>query len=164
MPVTPMRLRTYLLALFPLVFVACYGDTGTDVAPAIPITSQTFAPSLGVDLTASTKTADGLYYRDITVGTGSVISVNHTIAVYYSGSLPDGTVFDSILSPATPFSFLLGAGQVIAGWDEGLVGMRVGGVRQLIIPSTLGYGAAGTGGKIPPQATLVFTVTMVSTT
>jgi FKBP-type peptidyl-prolyl cis-trans isomerase len=133
--------------------------------PAEPVTSidnTTFAAGLGVDLAASTKTASGLYYRDITVGGGATAIAGHTIAVHYTGALANGTIFDANGTNATPFSFVLGQGKVIAGWDEGVAGMKVGGSRQLIIPPALGYGAGGQG-PIPGNAILVFTVIMVST-
>lgn len=160
-----MRRFLLLLAFAPLALSACgyESSNGVTLPDAIPLESQTFAPGLGVNLAASTKTADGLYYRDITVGTGTLITANHTIGVYYTGNLPDGTLFDSRVSPALSFTFLIGASQVIKGWDEGIVGMRVGGVRQLIIPAALGYSVYGSGTVIPPQANLVFTVTVVST-
>jgi FKBP-type peptidyl-prolyl cis-trans isomerase len=157
-----MRRRLFLLALSSLVIAGCGSDSTGVVIDAIPLETQTFAAGLGVNLAASTKTADGLYYRDITVGTGALITANHTIGVYYTGNLPDGTMFQTIASPATPFSFIVGQGYVIAGWDEGIVGMRVGGVRQLVIPAALAYGVYGSG-SIPPQTNLVFTVTVVST-
>ena len=133
---------------------------GTDIVTSIEDT--TFAAGLGVNLAASTKTASGLYYRDITVGTGATAVAGKTIAVHYTGALTNGTIFDANGTTATPFSFVLGQGQVIAGWDEGVVGMQVGGSRQLIIPPALGYGAGGSG-PIPGNAILVFTVIMVST-
>jgi peptidylprolyl isomerase len=139
--------------------------TLTACSPTESVTSienATFAPSLGVDLAASTKTASGLYYRDVVVGNGATAAVNHTIQVHYSGSLANGTIFDANGTNATPFSFVLGTGHVIAGWDEGIVGMKVGGTRQLVIPPSLGYGPSGNG-PIPGNAILVFTVIMVAT-
>ncbi len=147
-----MRLRPFLLALLPVTFAACLGDqTTTTVTPAVPIESTTFAASLGVNLASSTKTPSGLYYRDIRVGTGATIVAGQKLSVKYSGALANGSVFD-----AGTFAFTI-PGQVIQGWNEGLLGMKVGGSRQLIIPPSLGYGAAGSG-PIPPNAVLVFTV------
>lgn len=126
-------------------------------ASAVPtIETTTFASSLGVDLSASTKTVDGAYYRDLAVGTGSAVTPGQTLSVHYTGWLADGTEFDSNAG-AGEFSFRLGAGQVIGGWDEGLAGVKVGGTRQLIIPPALGYGVSGYG-PIPPNAILVFAV------
>ena len=147
-----MRLRSLVLALFPLALSACLGDSSTTTDyPLVPIESTTFATSLGVNLAASTKTASGLYYRDITVGTGTTIAAGQTLNVKYSGALANGSVFD-----AGTYSFTI-PGSVIQGWNEGLLGMKVGGSRQLVIPPSLGYGANGSG-PIPPNAVLVFTV------
>lgn len=108
-----------------------------------------------------------LKVTDTTVGTGAAVANGNTVSVNYTGWLYDvaapnfeGTQFDK--SGATPFSFVLGAGQVIAGFDQGLVGMKVGGTRTLIIPSALAYGTAGSGTTIPPDSALVFSVTLVS--
>jgi FKBP-type peptidyl-prolyl cis-trans isomerase len=147
-----MRFRHFLPVFAPLVFAACLGDATTNVSfPLVPIESTTFAPSLGVNLAASTKTASGLYYRDIRIGTGKTIVNGDALNVKYSGALANGVVFD-----AGTYAFTI-PGQVIQGWNEGLLGMKVGGSRQLIIPSSLGYGPNGNQG-IPPNATLVFTV------
>lgn len=108
---------------------------------------------------------DGLVIKDDVVGTGTVASVGNTVTVNYTGTLDDGTVFDSSLKPGrTPFSFTIGTvpPQVIVGWDEGLRGMKVGGTRELTIPASLGYGAQGAGSVIPPNATLHFTVALLS--
>ena len=108
-------------------------------------------------------TMDGLQMTDTTVGTGTVAQVGDYVTVNYTGTLDNGTIFDSSLKPGrTPFGFLLGAGQVIKGWDEGVVGMKVGGTRELVIPPSLGYGAQGAGTVIPPNATLHFTITLLS--
>jgi peptidylprolyl isomerase len=149
-----MRFRPFLLALAPLVFAACLGDTSTSANyPLVPIESTTFATSLGVNLAGSTRNPSGLYYRDIRVGTGATLAAGSAVTAKYSGALANGTVFDA----GTYGPFTLGAGKVIQGWDEGLVGMKVGGSRQLIVPSSLGYGPTGSG-PIPPNAVLVFTV------
>ncbi len=154
-----MRFRLLLSALFPLALGAC-GTTET--ITAVPIESTNFAPSLGVNLAGSTKTASGLYIRDIRVGTGKTLVAGDSLTVNYSGYLANGTLFDQAQAPKT-FAFKLGAGRVIRGWDEGVVGMKVGGQRQLVIPPALGYGASGIG-PIPPDAVLVFTIDAVSTT
>lgn len=121
------------------------------------IETTKFAPSLGVNLAASTKTPSGLYIRDITPGTGATLAAGQTVGMRYVGSFANGTVFDSNPAPKPAFSFKLGGGQVIKGWDEGLVGMRVGGKRQLVIPASLGYGPNDYG-PIPGNSVLVFTV------
>jgi FKBP-type peptidyl-prolyl cis-trans isomerase len=108
-----------------------------------------------------TTTASGLQYWDIVVGTGATATPGNTVKVHYSGFLTTGEKFDSSRDRGEPFSFPLGAGQVIKGWDEGVAGMKVGGQRQLRIPPQLGYGAAGAGGAIPPNATLIFDVELL---
>jgi FKBP-type peptidyl-prolyl cis-trans isomerase len=108
---------------------------------------------------------DGLKYTDSKVGDGAVASPGASVSVHYTGWLDkDGTKgakFDSSLDRGQPFQFTLGAHQVIAGWEEGVAGMKVGGERTLIIPPELGYGARGAGGVIPPNATLIFDVQLL---
>lgn len=104
----------------------------------------------------------GLKIQDIVVGTGQEAKAGKTLSVNYVGTLEDGTKFDSSIDRGEPFSFVLGAGQVIKGWDQGFAGMKVGGKRILVIPPSLGYGSSGAGGVIPPNATLVFEVELVS--
>src|SRR5665213_2185577 len=106
-------------------------------------------------------TPSGLQYWDIVVGTGPTAVPGNMVKVHYSGYLTTGEKFDSSRDRGEPFSFPLGAGQVIKGWDEGVAGMKVGGQRQLRIPPELGYGAAGAGGAIPPNATLIFDVELL---
>ena len=109
----------------------------------------------------STTTASGLVIEDLTVGGGAVAAAGQQATVHYTGWLTSGRKFDSSKDRNQPFAFPLGGGRVIAGWDEGVQGMRVGGVRKLTIPPELGYGASGAGGVIPPNATLVFDVELV---
>lgn len=106
-------------------------------------------------------TAEELQIRDITIGTGEEADVGVTVTVHYTGWLMDGTKFDSSLDRNTPFSFTLGERRVIPGWEQGVVGMKVGGKRELIIPPELGYGAQGAGNVIPPNATLKFEVELL---
>jgi FKBP-type peptidyl-prolyl cis-trans isomerase len=108
-----------------------------------------------------TTTASGLQYWDIAPGVGATAVPGNTVSVHYTGWLTNGEKFDSSRDRNEPFSFPLGAGQVIKGWDEGVAGMKVGGKRQLRIPPQLGYGAAGAGGAIPPNATLIFDVELL---
>jgi FKBP-type peptidyl-prolyl cis-trans isomerase len=103
----------------------------------------------------------GLKYIDQVVGTGDVAVAGKTVSVHYTGWLENGKQFDSSVDRGQPFSFPLGAGRVIKGWDEGVQGMKVGGKRKLTIPSDLGYGSRGAGGVIPPNATLVFDVELL---
>jgi FKBP-type peptidyl-prolyl cis-trans isomerase len=106
-------------------------------------------------------TASGLQYEELVAGTGEEAKAGNTVQVHYTGWLVDGTKFDSSLDRRTPFSFPLGAGRVIRGWDEGVAGMKVGGKRKLHIPSALGYGSRGAGGVIPPNADLIFEVELL---
>jgi FKBP-type peptidyl-prolyl cis-trans isomerase FkpA len=106
-------------------------------------------------------TSSGLVFEDIVTGDGEEARAGHTVTVHYTGWLTDGRKFDSSKDRNAPFDFALGGRQVIAGWDEGVAGMKVGGTRKLTIPPQLGYGARGAGGVIPPNATLVFEVELL---
>lgn len=112
-----------------------------------------------------TKTKTGLQYEDTTPGTGAEAKAGHTCVMHYTGWLwvdgAKGSKFDSSLDRGSPFSFKLGSGEVIRGWDEGVAGVKIGGKRSLIIPPDLGYGARGAGGVIPPNATLLFEVELL---
>src|SRR5207245_5410187 len=110
---------------------------------------------------APTKTASGLEYWDIKVGTGAVAQSGKHVKVDYTGWLTNGKKFDSSVGTGHPFEFTLGASEVIKGWDEGVAGMKVGGKRQLRIPPDLAYGSRGAGGVIPPNATLIFDVKLL---
>jgi peptidylprolyl isomerase len=129
-----------------------YGSAGSNNIP--PDATLLFT----VDLLA-TRPAPEVKIEDLVVGTGATARNGLTLTVNYTGTLTDGTVFDSSIG-AKPFEFMLGRGHVIAGWDKGLVGMKVGGKRTLIIPPELGYGPQGTG-AIPPDATLIFEVDLL---
>lgn len=147
-----LRFSAVFMAAF--VVAACGDDP---VSPKDP-TELTFAAALGVDLEQMTKTASGLYYQDILVGTGVEAVVTDEVTVHYTGYLHTGTEFDSSQG-GDPVSFPLSG--VIPGWREGVTGMRVGGKRKLVIPYDLAYGKAGIPNVIPPYATLVFDVELV---
>lgn len=159
MRLIPLSRRTFLAAAL-LVSTACVGSDNL-IPDEIPIENTNFAASLDVNLAASTKTPNGAYYRDIVLGTGPVVVTGQTISVRYTGWLSNGTQFDSNVNASAPLSFKTGANEVLSGFDEALVGVRVGSVRQLIIPPSLGYGQYPYG-PIPGNAVLVFKVEVVS--
>ena len=108
-----------------------------------------------------TTTNSGLQYEDLAEGTGTAAKAGDTVEVHYTGWLKDGKKFDSSHNHGRPFSFKLGAGQVIKGWDEGVAGMKPGGKRKLVIPAALAYGSRGAAGVIPPDAELTFEVELL---
>ncbi len=137
-----------------------------EAPPATPAVSGdpsklTFAPSLTVKLDSTELRPSGLYVHDLVVGTGPVADSMTTAEVHYTGWLADGTKFDTSRDRNETFRFTVGIGQVIAGWDEGVRGMKVGGKRQLIVPAKLGYGDIGSPPVIPRMATLVFEVELI---
>jgi FKBP-type peptidyl-prolyl cis-trans isomerase len=159
-----MRLRQLSAALLPLAFTACLSGSDYNssiTAPSVPIEQTTFASALNVDLSQSTKTASGMYIRDLTVGTDPVATSTSTVSTYYEGFLATGYRFGYNLSPSDPYVVKIGAKEVIPGWEEGLVGMKVGGKRQLVIPPELAYGPYGSG-PIPSNAVIVFNVEVVA--
>ncbi len=152
-----------------VLIVAQVVDQGKDsTAIASPVTNSSQSETL-VALTLEdvankenvVTTESGLRYVDIKEGNGETPEKGQTVVVHYTGSLADGTKFDSSRDRDRPFSFKLGEGQVIPGWEQGISTMKVGGRRQLIIPPELGYGQRGAGGVIPPNATLIFDVELL---
>ena len=153
--------RSHFIALLALpLFIGACKDSPTE--PPVELTTVTYASALGVNLAGSTKLPSGMYYRTLgNVGTGAIVTTGQTLGVKYTGWLSSGTQFDSNQSSTSVFSFKLGAGAGIAGWEQGIPGMRVGETRQLIIPPALAYGATGQG-AIPGNAVLVFQVQVIS--
>jgi rhodanese-related sulfurtransferase len=122
---------------------------------------RSFIAALAFILTAPSIHAEGLNIETIVKGSGDTAEVGQQVSVHYTGKLMDGTIFDSSRDRGQPFSFILGQGQVIQGWEQGVLGMQVGEQRILTIPPELGYGARGAGGVIPPNATLIFDVELI---
>lgn len=150
-----------LTSLLPALAGACGGESpegeGTPGSGSDPRTVE-FAPGLGVDLDVMERRPTGLYVQVLEDGEdGPEVTPGDRVTVHYTGWLPDGTEFDSSRG-GEPLVFNPGTGQVIAGWDEGVLGMTPGERRRLVIPPELGYGPRGAGGVIPPNATLVFEV------
>lgn len=145
-------------ALAAALLVSCDRATPMVINPD-PKQNQ-YASELGVELDSMRLERTGLYIRDVKVGTGPAATPGTQVRVHYTGWLPDGRKFDSSRDRDEPFEFVLGAGEVIPGWDQGVVGMQVGGRRTLVLPPHLGYGAAGIG-PIPGNAVLVFDVELL---
>ncbi len=153
------RLVVVLLLLVAVVIPACSqkeAKTGTEQPAAGQATPTGQAATAGMITTPS-----GLAYQDLVPGSGPSPTAGKLVRVHYTGWLQDGTKFDSSLDSGQPFEFPLGTGQVIPGWDEGVMTMKVGGKRKLVVPPQLGYGARGAGGAIPPNATLTFEVILL---
>lgn len=142
-----------LLLLMAVVIPAC---TQKETKPAEDKKSEPASVAGNI-----VKTASGLSYVDLVPGNGPAPTAGKPVKVHYTGWLENGTKFDSSVDRGEPFVFTIGAGQVIPGWDEGVLTMKVGGKRKLIIPPQLGYGAAGAGNDIPPNATLIFQVELL---
>jgi len=156
-----MHHRTRLVVTALAIALTACASGGAPVPPPRSVESTNFAASLDVDLSKMTKTASGLYWRDIEVGTGTLVKGKMDVRVHYTGWLTNGVKFDSNTVSQQPIEVPLGRGHAIKGWEEGLEGMRAGGRRQLVIPSELGYGSSHSG-LIPPDAVLVFDIRVVS--
>ena len=135
-------------------------QAAADLAPTPDVSTPAAMPE-ETPAAAPVTTDSGLQYTDIVEGTGAMPQAGQRVTVHYTGTLEDGTKFDSSRDRGRPFTFQIGVGQVIKGWDEGVASMRVGGQRQLVIPAELGYGSRGAGGVIPPNATLLFDVELL---
>lgn len=129
--------------------------------PLSPVASLHLAASLGVPEDSLRPAGRGVWYHDVQPGAGEPAAAGDEVAVHFVGFLVDGTKFTA--TTTQPFRFVLGADKVIAGWEDGVAGMRVGGRRQLVVPALLGYGAKGSG-PVPPNADLVFDITLVAAT
>jgi len=153
-----MSMRTILLlvalVLATSLAVGCSGQAATPEEPAQTETPATEPPAAAPEVTE-------LQIEDLKEGTGAEAKSGDSVTVHYTGWLTDGTEFDSSVDAGQPFTFNLGAGEVIPGWDQGVAGMKVGGKRKLTIPPDLGYGAQGAGTAIPPNAVLVFEVELL---
>ena len=168
-----MKLRSLGLAVaVALLAAGCNETTEKNTSTAqteVGATSTGAAPSAATPAPEAAggkvhKLASGLQYEDMVVGSGKMAEPGMNVSVHYTGWLNDEakTKFDSSLDRGQPFTFQLGGGQVIPGWDQGVAGMKVGGRRQLTIPPDLGYGARGAGGVIPPNATLTFEIELIA--
>jgi FKBP-type peptidyl-prolyl cis-trans isomerase len=172
LPRTKKKLSFLTLIGISTIFLgACSQNSATsatsgtvkDEGPNIEVPANSGAPNMQQPNTqaSTTTTPSGLQIEDIVVGTGKSPENGQTVIVHYTGWLTNGQKFDSSVDRGEPFTFPLGAGHVIKGWDEGVASMKIGGKRKLTIPPHLGYGARGAGGVIPPNATLVFEVQLL---
>ncbi|HYF29388.1 MAG TPA: FKBP-type peptidyl-prolyl cis-trans isomerase [Candidatus Paceibacterota bacterium] len=162
MNVTGTGIAVGLAVVIALGFLYFGPAVFTPFAPAEPVAlEQSATTTMQSFLDPNQPLPTELAMRDVVVGTGAEAAAGKQVTVNYIGMLPDGTVFDASDRHGRPFTFTLGAGEVIPGWDQGVAGMKVGGKRQLVIPPALAYGERGAGGVIPPNATLLFEVELV---
>jgi len=160
---TAIRLREIPPALFMVLALACGGAGRAAEETTLPrpiagdVERTTFAPSLNVHLDSMHRRASGLYVQDLATGTGGVATTGRTVVVRYAGWLPNGKQFDS-----GEITVILGSNKTIRAWEEGLLGMRAGGRRKLVVPPALGYGSRGAPPDIPPNSVLVFEMEMRS--
>lgn len=150
-----------------LTLAALSGCAGTSKSGSTGVAESTAAPSSAPPSTTAPagrvhKLASGLIYEDLVIGNGTMADPGLMVSVNYTGRLTTGEEFDSSARAGRPLRFQLGASNIIAGWNQGIKGMRIGGKRKLTIPPDMGYGASGSGDVIPPNATLVFEVELVA--
>lgn len=160
-----MRQLRSVAAVAALTLVAaCSLDTGPNVPDPIDPANDTYASSLGIDISTFTKQANGVYIKDLTVGTGDAAAVSDSVQVDYTGYLPNGTQFDtSKQTNRDPLEFVIGKSVYIPAFESSVVGMQPGGVRQIIIPTGLAYGANGNPqAGIPPNTNLIFTIDYIA--
>jgi peptidylprolyl isomerase len=153
-------MKLAMILRFPALALTACATSGGGAPPSDDISAMTFNAALGVDLSVMTRTATGLYTRELAPGTGIPATAGDLVKIRYELSLADGTLIGGTAPADQPFEFRLGRRQVIAGWDEGITGMRVGERRQLVVPPSLGYGVRSRG-EIPPNAILVFNVQLI---
>lgn len=158
------RLRSAGVIAVMLLVSGCSSNPAQGTATPAPVLKTsgqpeelTYAPSLGVNLTRMTRTVSGLYYQDLLVGNGAVAASGQVVRVNYIGWLADGSMFDQS-QDGRPLTVQLGQGRLIQGWEEGLIGMRAGGRRLLVIPPGLAYGDQSPAPSVPVNATLIFDV------
>lgn len=158
--------RSTLLASAMLVIALAQNAVAADSAATVTDESPHVTPGTISSSEQYIRTPSGLKYLDIKTGTGPAVRVGNRVTVHYTGWLKGkfgiaGKKFDSSRDHNEPFQFIVGTGQVIPGWDEGVQGMKVGGIRKLIVPSALGYGTRGAGDDIPPNSTLIFEIELL---
>jgi peptidylprolyl isomerase/FKBP-type peptidyl-prolyl cis-trans isomerase FkpA len=151
------KVEGYIFLIPVILILFIYSVTKKNKVSSIP--SPTPSDNININ---KKENMEELKIEDIKIGEGAEAVNGNTLTVNYSGTLVDGTKFDSSYDRNQPFSFVLGQGRVIKGWDMGLLGMKVGGKRKLTIPSELGYGTQGAGSDIPPNATLIFEIELLN--
>jgi FKBP-type peptidyl-prolyl cis-trans isomerase len=159
-PAVPGPMKRFLSLTAAVAVAACGSPTAPDTRWADPASIE-YASALQIDLSQMTLSESGLYWQDLVAGDGALAEVGRTVYAHWSAWLPDGTLIERTRDMGGARSILLGGGLVIKGLDEGILGMRVGGVRKLVIPPELGFGRAGKP-PVPPLATLVFDVELIS--
>jgi FKBP-type peptidyl-prolyl cis-trans isomerase len=147
--------------LFAIVLLLAACREPDMVAPPPDLQQIDYAPELDVDLTHMTRTGSGLYLQDLRTGDGDTAKEGDTVRVLFAGWLPDGTLVEAIRDADRTPPVVLGAGHIIRGWEEGIPGMREGGIRKLVIPPELGFGASGRK-PVPPNSVLVFEIELIS--